>query len=282
MTSTVISPLSGILEDGTSNKPVSDFKPLCFSKDVFNEDEFSVDQFLSDFRRRSLPLESVLSDLKKYGTSLETQLLELINKDYADFVNLSSNLKGIDKVIENIRIPIHSLRNEILGVHDSIQDEIQDLEDKIAQRSELQQKKHYLTLFLDIHQIICKIEALLRVGEANPVKFINSDEDTSNLIQRVANDFNQLKYYVSKTKEFPFVKNMAERISRIETTMQEGLEALFCDGLENSDVDVISNCLRTYAAIDRIADVEKLFLSKKVNPFLENVCFFFHFLLLFC
>lgn len=272
MSSPVVSPLAGILEDGPA-KPVSDFKPLCFSKDVFNEEEFSVDQFLSDFRRRSLPLESVLSDLRKYGTSLETQLLELINKDYADFVNLSSNLKGIDKVIENLRTPIHSLRNEVLAVHDCILDEIQELEEKIAQKSELQQKKHYLTLFLDIHQIICKIEALLRVGEVNPVQFQNSDEDTSNLIQRVANDFNQLKYYVSKTKQFPFVKNLADRISRIETTMQEGLEALFCDGLENSDSDVISNCLRTYAAIDRITDVEKLFLVKKVDPFLQSVSF---------
>ncbi len=35
-----------------------------------------------------------------------------------------------------------------------------------------------------------------------------ADEETSKLIQRVANEFNQLKFYVSKGSEYPFVKRM--------------------------------------------------------------------------
>jgi hypothetical protein len=35
-----------------------------------------------------------------------------------------------------------------------------------------------------------------------------ADEETSKLIQRVANEFNQLKFYVSKGSDYPFVQKM--------------------------------------------------------------------------
>merc|ERR1712137_100640 len=249
----------------------SDFKPLCFNKDTFDEDDFSVDQFLFDLRHRSLPLSSVLRDLRRYNSSLEAKLLELINQDYADFVSLSANLKGIDQTIDSLRVPVQSLHQEVASIRDSVTDEMSEVKEKMARKRQLEEKRQCLTLFLDVYQTICKIEALLRVGEADPIQFSASDEDTSNLIQRVANDFNQLKYYVSRTKDFPFVQNLGSRIDRIETTMQEGLETLFCDGLVAGDRDVITNCLRTYAAIDRTSDVQDLYQRKHVDPFLTTI-----------
>lgn len=41
------------------------------------------------------------------------ELVELINKDYADFVNLSANLVGLDRAIAGIREPLNSLRADI-------------------------------------------------------------------------------------------------------------------------------------------------------------------------
>ena len=281
---------------------------LCFTKEEFNEENFSVDVFLSDYRRTNKSLEGVLVDLRKYGSVLESELLELINNDYADFVNLSANLSGIDKIIENLRNPLLALKKELNLIKVVVNDEIVQLEDKLTIRKELQQKRNYLVLFLNIHKTVCKIESLLQVkkspmqedgenedineenGEANEEinkknsnkiekkeknnLFEESNEDTSNLIQRVANDFNQLKYYVSKTKQFPFVKNIQERIDQIELTMKNGLETLFKNGILNSDLKTIENCLRTYAAIDCISEVESLFKNTKVLPYFKSVSHF--------
>lgn len=41
-------------------------------------------------------------------------MIDLINKDYADFVNLSSNLIGLDKAINSIQIPLGQLKEEVL------------------------------------------------------------------------------------------------------------------------------------------------------------------------
>lgn len=41
-------------------------------------------------------------------------MIELINRDYADFVNLSGNLVGLDIAISNLQQPLTSIHAEIL------------------------------------------------------------------------------------------------------------------------------------------------------------------------
>ena len=53
-------------------------------------------------------------DLGVYLKILRSAMIELINKDYADFVNLSSNLIGLDKAIENLEGPLGQLREEVM------------------------------------------------------------------------------------------------------------------------------------------------------------------------
>lgn len=58
---------------------------------VYFQEDFDVDHFVSDCRRR-VQLEELRDDLELYYKLLKTAMVELINKDYADFVNLSTNL----------------------------------------------------------------------------------------------------------------------------------------------------------------------------------------------
>lgn len=50
-----------------------------------------MDQFVADCRKQ-VQLEEMREDLEMYYKLLKTAMVELINKDYADFVNLSTNL----------------------------------------------------------------------------------------------------------------------------------------------------------------------------------------------
>ena len=50
-----------------------------------------MDKFVIDCRKR-VPLETMRDDLSVYLKILKSAMIELINKDYADFVNLSTNL----------------------------------------------------------------------------------------------------------------------------------------------------------------------------------------------
>ena len=69
-----------------------------FTRVDFMKDAFSVDNFVGGCKGR-VPLDSLKADLDEYLKSLKHALIELINEDYADFVNLSTNLAS--------RISIH-------------------------------------------------------------------------------------------------------------------------------------------------------------------------------
>lgn len=66
---------------------------LCFSEYIkdFQDKDFQVDEFVSKCRKK-VSIECLRQDLDSYYRTLKSAMVELINKDYADFVSLSSNL----------------------------------------------------------------------------------------------------------------------------------------------------------------------------------------------
>ncbi|XP_065797457.1 conserved oligomeric Golgi complex subunit 2-like isoform X3 [Muntiacus reevesi] len=80
----------------------------------FDQEDFDVSHFVSDCQKR-VQLEALRDDLELYYKLLETAMVELINKDYADFVNLSTNLviPSVEK-IEKILNSQHSKETSAL------------------------------------------------------------------------------------------------------------------------------------------------------------------------
>merc|ERR1739838_1032103 len=68
---------------------------LCFDKDDFMKSNYTVDNFVRVHQASgSVGLETLRDDLGVYLKILRSAMIELINRDYADFVNLSTNLTG--------------------------------------------------------------------------------------------------------------------------------------------------------------------------------------------
>jgi hypothetical protein len=59
----------------------------CFSRNDFMSDDFQVEKIV--------PLNVFKRELDEYLRLLKNALIELINQDYADFVNLSTNLVSL-------------------------------------------------------------------------------------------------------------------------------------------------------------------------------------------
>lgn len=58
-------------------------------------------------------LETMRDDLGVYLKVLRLAMIELINKDYANFVNLCATLIGFDKAIIKIQVPLAHLNEEV-------------------------------------------------------------------------------------------------------------------------------------------------------------------------
>ncbi|XP_071784531.1 conserved oligomeric Golgi complex subunit 2-like [Asterias amurensis] len=266
------------MNSGASFKLVpmpSSATPLCFDKEEFMKDSFDVDAFVADCRRR-VQLETLREDLHIYFKSLKNAMVELINKDYADFVNLSSNLVGMDKVISNLSIPLGQFKEEVLSVKMAMDDAIHAVEEKMVARTRIREKKATLQRLINITKSVEKMESILKIaGSAGTEDEEEGDEESIELsgqqIERVASEFNQLQYYVTQSKGLPLVEKIRPRIAAITVTLQHSLEKSFQEGLETGQTDILKQCLRTYATIDKMRDVEALFRKIAVKPYMEEV-----------
>ena len=81
----------------------------------FFQPEFDVDDFMRDYQcSGDGNLETLRDHLGVYLKILRSAMIDLINRDYADFVNLSTNLTGLDNLIQALSVPLGQLREEVL------------------------------------------------------------------------------------------------------------------------------------------------------------------------
>lgn len=104
---------------------------------------FSVDEFLHE-NRNAGSLEIIRDDLGVYLKVLRSAMIELINQDYADFVNLSANLIGLDQQISGIGSPLEKLRDEIMAVKEALEGTMRDISDCLEQKKSLRGHKKSL------------------------------------------------------------------------------------------------------------------------------------------
>jgi hypothetical protein len=267
------------MSNSSSSNNASVYEPLCFNSDVLQSESFSVEAFLSDCRRR-VPLDAVLRDLQQYARSLDATLVELINKDYKDFVALSANLVGIAGARDELGEPLRVLWRELQTVRAGVHDAADTLERKLSERRELARKQRTLELLAALLAALGRIEALLRVdsatsfGGAIDVSHLRLSVDapaTAALLERLTLEFAQLAFYTAAAAGLPLVRQLERRIDFAQRTMRTALEQLLRDALTaTTSAPLLPLVLRAFTAIAATADAEALFCTLIVRPWLER------------
>ncbi|KAG0053488.1 Conserved oligomeric Golgi complex subunit 2 [Gryganskiella cystojenkinii] len=243
--------------------------------------DFDTDEFLS--ARRHLPLEELKSQLIAHMKELKTELVELINSDYADFINLSTNLNGVDRMMEDLRKPLDRMKGDAIAVKTNLESVVESLEQKLKHRAEIREKKASLQLLLNINESVAKVEGLLQISSGSDAAVSGLREGQESIsvakrLERVAIEYNQMQYLVSKGANLPFVTNIDWRLVRIKETMSENLSTVLrnCIRPATSESDAIADkesltqCLRTYALIDQTSEAEKVITEDLLAPFLTK------------
>ncbi|XP_014670066.1 PREDICTED: conserved oligomeric Golgi complex subunit 2-like isoform X1 [Priapulus caudatus] len=91
------------------------------------------------------------------------------------------------------------------------------------------------------------------------------------LIERVATEFNQLQYHVTSSHGHTLLDKVRPRIVQVTSVLQYSLEQQFVEGIEEGNLATLRQCLRTYATIDKVRDVENLFRQNCIRPYMEKV-----------
>jgi len=139
---------------------------VSFHKEDFLHEGFNVDGFLARYAG-NIGLDILRDDLGMYLQVLRVAMIELINDDYADFVNLSSNLVGIDDKIVAIEEPVKEFKEQIIGFQSKLNSTRDKLEAKLAQRKALHDQRVALRNLEHIINLLNKVERLLGLHDDN-------------------------------------------------------------------------------------------------------------------
>ena len=71
-------------------------------------------------------------------------MIELINQDYADFVNLSTNLVGLDEGIDKIKEPLVGYNDEIKLAKENLSSCLDQVKAKLSRQERIRQEKEML------------------------------------------------------------------------------------------------------------------------------------------
>ncbi|KAF0027089.1 hypothetical protein F2P81_019830 [Scophthalmus maximus] len=237
-----------------------------------SRDDFDVDQFVAECRKQ-VQLEEMREDLELYYKLLKTAMVELINKDYADFVNLSTNLVGMDKALNQLSLPLGQLREEVMSLRSCVTEVIQAIDNQLSKREDLQKKKVCVLRLIQVVRSVEKIEKILHSQnskESSSLEF-SSPLLAGQILERIATEFNQLQFHAVQSKGMPLLDKVRPRIAGITSMLQQSLEGLLIEGLQTSNVDIVRHCLRTYATIDKTRDAEALVGQVLVKPYMDQV-----------
>ncbi|CAO2818154.1 unnamed protein product [Amaranthus hypochondriacus] len=275
--------------------PIEDSSPLWFKKDLFLSPDFDSESYISDLRT-FVPFDTLRSQLQSHLSSLKHQLVDLINRDYNDFVNLTTNLVDVDSSVARMRAPLSDLRDKISAFRESVKQSLVSLQNGLNQRADAANAREVLELLLDTFHVVSKVEKLIKELPSVAADWSNGDlnasershisngiavqqsenesnvrETQSMLLERIASEMNRLKFYMAHAKDLPFIQNIEKRFQSASLLLDASLGHCFVDGLEHQDENAIYNCLRAYAAIDNTRNAEEIFRTTIVAPLIEKI-----------
>lgn len=235
---------------------------FCFDRRGFLTRHFDEDNFVLDHLKMGISLESLHDSLLQYFNILKNSLVELINQDYADFVNLSTNLFGLEKIIDSLESPLVHVKESVLAVLDDIQNTKKEFQHSLEERKLLREKKELIHSLLTVAACTTRLQKWLTQGPPNHVEkdtantgllsysvveesssaFFHSatswDNQASNIVQeeqridRVAQEYTKLQYFTRKCGDHPCIKELKPAIQVITASLHEQLEARLCSGLD--------------------------------------------------
>ncbi|XVF71036.1 hypothetical protein PTKIN_Ptkin12aG0002500 [Pterospermum kingtungense] len=270
-----------------------DSHPLWFKPSLFLSPNFDSESYIAELRT-FVPFDTLRSELQSHLSSLNHELIDLINRDYADFVNLSTKLVDVDSAVLRMRAPLLELRDKIQGFRGAVETSLIALKNGLSQRAEATAAREVLELLLDTFHVVSKVEKLIKElpsvasdwsnGDVNSVQksnalslqhvengTMNVRETQSILLERIATEMNRLNFYIAHAQNLPFIQNMEKRIQSARLLLDASMGHCFVDGLEHKDVNAIYNCLRAYAAVDNTGNAEEIFRTTIVAPLIQNV-----------
>ena len=144
----------------TSGSSSSSSGKYCFEASEFEDAAFDPATFVTAAKEVS-SLEALRDHLRGYQRDLREELYQVINRDLADYLNLSSRLSGVEAEVLEIRAPLEEMATQVHETRDFAASKRQALLAQLQQRADLQSRKAILERRVGFLHTLADAEMLL-------------------------------------------------------------------------------------------------------------------------
>lgn len=247
------------------------FTPLCFDRVDFNRKDFNVETFLLKARRRGNTFEEIRDDLRVFLKIIQNSMIELINKDYADFVHLSANLAGLRSAVEKLNLGVGDLVKDFDDISTKIQQSVDVLSTKFDEKVRLTEEQQTIQTKMTAFNKLEQLKALLNRCHNVAKKF--------EFLERLNFLIVDLKtLYVTRSDDLGI--DFDKKLNNCLDKYQHFLETLFVSEINSRKTETsqknkiqqsIAIILNSFDACGRVDSAHAIFLSEFVENDIRNV-----------
>ncbi|EPS37746.1 hypothetical protein H072_8614 [Dactylellina haptotyla CBS 200.50] len=220
-----------------SDEEDNDFSTLPFPqplpRSAFTTPDFSASAYLATLHRHQT-LEDLRSELRTRSQDLERELVELVNRDYADFVGLGSSLRGGEGKVNDLKLGVMGFAKEVQTVKDKVVKVAGEMEKEMTVKKEVVKKKALARNLLTFETRLSQLESLLLIKDQQvdeAILYTLDLDDTSNSsltslprLQKLVTSFLYLQHVLGKIPPGnPFVKAQSDRVEQARQTLSDDL-----------------------------------------------------------
>lgn len=256
----------------TADHNSANFTPLCFDRADFNRQDFNVEKFLLKARRRGNSFEEIRDDLRVFLKIIQNSMIELINKDYADFVHLSANLAGLRGAVEKLNTEMTDLVTGFDEISTKIQQSVDVLSTKFDEKIKITVEQQNLHTKISACNKLNQLKLMLNWPK------VSKNVDILDRINYQITDLKALSVTRNEQLDAEFNKTFNDVVDRY----QKLLESLFVLEINaqksqttrsfgSKSKESVSKILTSFYACDRLDSAHAIFLSEFVESELRTV-----------
>lgn len=223
-----------------------------------------MDTFLHEHRHAG-PLEQIRDDLGLYLKTLRSEMIELINEDYADFVNLSANLIGLDKSIDVIVTPLASLREDLTTIKSDLQLSMDEIEKSLQDKMQLRQLQRSLKSITSLNGT--REHLLQLLGATDTTTTTTSDPI---LVERIVGLLCHQNIYLEQCEKY-LKPDQLHSVKTLSTQSMDLLKSFFLEAIRNANKKNLEVSLRLYSILNATATAEAIFRTDVLKPHLTKL-----------
>ncbi|KAI0968609.1 oligomeric golgi complex component, COG2-domain-containing protein [Xylaria arbuscula] len=231
------SPTNSSSEEDDSDTPLP--FPTALPRSDFLAETFSAPTYLSSLPSRHQTLEDLRADLRERSAAIGTELLELVNANYASFLGLGDELRGGEDRVEDVRVALLGFRRAVEEVRTRVRERGVEVSGLTRELGVVRGEIEVGRKIVELEERVAALEGRLAVGSSGDTSDESEEDDDeeddeegesvgSSLgkLTQLAGDYVAVDDLADEIgRDAPLVRKMEERMIRCRNTLLLDLNA---------------------------------------------------------